>query len=91
MEAMMPGKQFQRGFSLVTILLALAIIGVLYVAVMKNYLKNPARADRETQKALAEQGVDTAHISGITQKAQDAADKANAIIKQQQQNVQDPQ
>lgn len=48
----------QKGFSLLGILLAIAIVILLYYAAMKVYFRGPV-VDKKTQQSLAEQGIDS--------------------------------
>jgi type II secretory pathway pseudopilin PulG len=78
-------KQYggQKGFGLVTLLLAVVIAGLLYVCVLKQYLRPPAaKLDGDTQKLLAVQGMNAQSMPGTVQKAQAAVDKANDILQQ---------
>jgi type II secretory pathway pseudopilin PulG len=75
-----------RGFVMLLELLAvLAIIGILAYFMMKR-VSGPPRMDKETQKAVAEQGVDTSNyrsivdstrntLKGVTEKEQQQLDQ----------------
>ena len=69
----------QNGMSLVTIMIALAIVAALYMLVVKKYLSNPMGQDEQSAKALAEQGIsiDSSNLPDTIRKAQEAADKAS--------------
>ncbi len=77
----------QKGLSLLSVVITLAIIGICYLVLMKTYFKNPAGIDSDTRRSLQEQGVDASNLHGVVQKAQDTADKANALIKQREQEA----
>lgn len=78
----------QKGFFLLNLILSLALMGILYLAIMKIYFNNPAGLNKDTRKALMEQGVDVSNIPGLIQKAQQAANKANELGKQKEQEAQ---
>lgn len=76
----------QKGFGFIGVLLTLVIIGVLYMIIARVYVTAPkVNADKETQKAMADQGFNAQNLSGIVDKARQAADKANEVIKKQEQ------
>jgi type II secretory pathway pseudopilin PulG len=76
----------QAGFSLVSLLLALAVLGGLYVAVMKVY-RNGGLSP-QTQKALAEQGVAApAGYAALIERARGVSDVVTAAAEKQERDV----
>lgn len=58
----------QNGFSIVGIILALAIVALLYYLSINYYLKGPS-VDNKTKQELAEQGINTNSYMGVTKTA----------------------
>ncbi|MFH1369112.1 MAG: hypothetical protein ABII64_08300 [Elusimicrobiota bacterium] len=82
-------KRNDRGFSLIIILFAMVIIAALYLAFMKANFKKPALVDSRTQKALAGQGADATSYPAMVKEAENAAAKADALIKKQEKMMQE--
>ena len=72
----------QAGQSFIGILIALVIAALLYFTVAKKYLANPGGQDKDAQKALAGEGINSSNLPDTVNKAQEAADKANKLNKQ---------
>jgi len=62
-------RQIKAGFMLIELLLVLAIIMFIAFKVFKLYFKKPA-LDKETQRAISEQGIDTASPNSIIDSTQ---------------------
>jgi len=58
-------KKFNKGFGFIGILLVLAIICFLFYKVMNLYFKKTPTINKETQKTLSEQGINTANYKSI--------------------------
>lgn len=80
--AIMSKNNKQTGFALVEMVLALAILALMFYVISKKYMTNSMEQDEETKAALASQGINTASLPAAVSKAQEAADKANKANKQ---------
>ena len=63
-------------------------MGLLYFFIMKVYFNNPAGLDPATRKALRSQGIDMSNLAGTVKQAQQAVDKANALVQKRDQEAQ---
>jgi len=57
-------KKTDNGSMLIELLLVLAIIAFIVLKVLNNYYKKPS-INKETQKIMSEQGIDTASYGSI--------------------------
>ncbi len=58
-------KQFKNGFAFIELLLVIAIILFLFYKVINLYFKKTPTINKETEKALSEQGIDTTNYKSI--------------------------
>ncbi len=77
------------GQSIVGLLLAVVILAVIYYVAMKVYFRKPGPTDEQVREELKSSGVNPDNLPGAVKKAQDAADKANALIKKQEEQSRD--
>ena len=68
--------------SLIGLVIALAIVALLYFMLLKRYLVNPMTQDKETANVLASQGINPNSLPDTVKKAEEAAEKANKANKQ---------
>jgi type II secretory pathway pseudopilin PulG len=73
-----------KGFSLIGLLLSTAIVALLCYFAMKTYMGG-GTTDKETQKALAEQGISTTSYPAMVNQAQQAVDKYNKTTREHEQ------
>jgi len=57
-------KKANNGFAYIELLVVLAIIAFIAIKLLNNYYKKPS-IDKETQKVVSEQGIDTTSYSSI--------------------------
>lgn len=72
-------KDTRKAFVFLEILLVLIVISFLVYIALKTYFKKPTM-DKETEKILTEQGIDTSNQKAILDSARD---KVREINKQQ--------
>ena len=72
-------KDTKKAFVFLEILLVLIVISFLVYIALKTYFKKPTM-DKETEKILTEQGIDTSNQKAILDSARD---KVREINKQQ--------
>jgi len=75
-------RKERAGFGLVEMVISLAIMALLYYVISKKYMANPVGVDKQTQSALASQGINPNSLPDTVNKAGEAADKANKANKQ---------
>jgi uncharacterized protein YneF (UPF0154 family) len=59
-------NEFKGGFGFIEILIVLAIVCFIFYKIMNLYFKKGPVINKETEKALSEQGIDTANYKTIT-------------------------
>ena len=57
-------KRANNGFAYIELLVVLVIIAFIAIWMLNNYYKKPS-IDKETQKVVSEQGIDTTSYSSI--------------------------
>ena len=70
----------QKGFSLISILMALVILALLYYNVNKFYFQKSIDVEKKVKKSLKEQGVDVENYQDMTDTAKETADDINKKI-----------
>lgn len=78
----------QKGFSLIGILMATMIICLLYYVAMKFYFQKQI-VDKETQKSLAKQGINTNSYKNLIDSAKDKVEEINKKIEEREKEFQD--
>lgn len=58
-------KEFKKGFGFIELLLVLVVILFLFYKVINLYFKKATTPNKETEKALSEQGINTTNYKSI--------------------------
>ena len=78
-------KKANNGFAYIELLVVLAIIAFIAIKLLNNYYKKPS-IDKETQKVVSEQGVDTTSygsiVDGVKNTLQNAKNKQADRVEQ---------
>ncbi len=80
-------RRNQEGLSLLGIVIAAAVVGLLYFFVVRVYMNNPSTVSDEAQQLLEEQGVNTSQVNYAVKKAKQAAHKAEETSRKFQKEV----
>ncbi len=78
----------RRGFTLLGLLLAIAIVCVLYYIAVNTYFKKPI-LDKSTEKSLSEQGIDISSHQAILESTKEKLEDINKKLLNKSRQIED--